>query len=205
MSVLEEKHDFDPMVALIYGLKSPESRRQYPGRLQPFLDFLKLEGSLNEKAKKFWLKAKENSKWTEVNLMQFIQFQKERVDSGEISPSTIPNYYKVIKLFCEMNDIVLNWKKIAKGLPRVREAANDRAPTVEEILKLVEYPDRRIKPIVYTMASSGIRIGAFDDLKWKHIVPIYDTNNKLLPPKLLFIREIVKNIIHSLRPKPTIL
>jgi len=43
-----------------------------------------------------------------------------------------------------MNDVVLNWKKITRGLPRGREAANDRAPTVDEIKKLVEYPDRRI-------------------------------------------------------------
>ena len=186
MSILEQKHeDYDPIVALLYGLKAPESRRQYPGRFKPFLDFLKLEGALNEKAKQFWLKAKEDSRWAEVNLMQFIQFQKDRAESGKISPSTVPNYYKAIKLFCEMNDIVLNWKKIAKGLPRARAAANDRAPTVEEILKLVEYPDRRIKPIVYTMVSSGIRIGAFDDLKWKHIIPIYDNNQTSIAAKII--------------------
>jgi hypothetical protein len=49
-------------------------------------------------------------------------------------------------------------------------AANDRAPTFEEIRKLVEYPDRRIKPIVYTMCASGIRLGAWDYyLRWKHV------------------------------------
>jgi hypothetical protein len=40
-----------------------------------------------------------------------------------------------------MNDLALNWKKIARGLPRGRKAANDRAPTMDEIRKLVEYPD----------------------------------------------------------------
>ena len=62
--------------------------------------------------------------------MQYIEYQKERVEKGEIKESTINNYYKSIKLFCEMNDIILNWKKIAKGKPQHRDYANDRAPTI---------------------------------------------------------------------------
>lgn len=44
------------MQAFTYALKAPESQRQYPKRLKPFLDFLKLTGSLTEQAKEFWLK-----------------------------------------------------------------------------------------------------------------------------------------------------
>lgn len=40
-----------------------------------------------------------------------------------------------------MPDIKIPWKKIVRGLPKGREAANDRAPTVEEIRKLIDYPD----------------------------------------------------------------
>ena len=130
------------------------------------------------------MKAKENPRRAQENLMHFIRFQKERATCGEISENTIPNYYRATKLFCEMKDIVLNWKKISRGLPRVREAANDRAPTLEEIRKLVEYPDRRIKPIIYTMVSSGIRIGAFDYPQWKHIIPINNENNEILAAKI---------------------
>jgi integrase len=71
-----------------------------------------------------------------------------------------------------MNDLELNWKRIRRGLPKAKSSANDRAPSIEEIRKLVDYPDRRIKAIVYVMCSGGIRIGAWEFLKWKHIIPI---------------------------------
>ena len=122
-----------------------ESKRQYPRQFKIFLDYLRLEGNIEEQAEQFYLKAIENQQWAEDALMNFVSYQKERSKKGEISDSTIPNYYRATKLFCEMNDIILNWKKIARGLPRAGKAANDRAPTIEEIRKLVEYPDRRIK------------------------------------------------------------
>jgi hypothetical protein len=186
MGVLNQKNDeYDPLEYFTYELKAAESRRQYPRRLKVFLDFLKLKGSLKEQAKYFWLMAKRDPRWAEDKLIQFIFAQKERVESGNISPSTVPNYYKATKLFCDMNEIVLNWKKIAKGLPRVRDVANDRAPIQDEILKLVEYPDRRIKPMVSIMVSSGIRSGAFDYLKWKHIFPICDQYGKIQVAKIV--------------------
>ena len=82
------------------------------------------------------------------------------------------NYVKVVKLLCEMNDIVVPWKKITRGLPKGRQWADDRAPSIDEIRKLCEYPDRRIKPLVYTMCSSGIRLGAWDYLRWQDVSPI---------------------------------
>ena len=164
------------MAAFMYGLRAPDTIRQYPRRFQYFLNFLSIPGTLEEQAKQFTLRARENLEWAQKSLMSFIDYQKERVKRGEIAESTITNYYKATKLFCVMNDLMLNWKKISRGLPSGRRAANDRTPTIEEIQKLIEYPDRRIKPVIYTMASSGIRIGAWDYLRWKHIKPI--TNNK---------------------------
>ena len=126
----------------MYGLRAPDTRRQYRRRFQYFLDFLRISGTLEEQAKQFVLKARENQQWAQESLMSFIDFQKERVRRAEISESTITNYYKAAKLFCVMNDIALNWKKISRGLPSGRKSANDRAPTLEEIQRLIEYPDR---------------------------------------------------------------
>lgn len=172
------------MTIFVYALKAAESRRQYPPRFKMFLDYLKLEGPLEKQARQFLSKAKNDPQWAEENFMQFISFQIERVKRGEISESTISNYYKATKLFCEMNNLILNWKRIRRGLPLGREASNDRAPTIEEIQKLVEYPDRRIKAIIYTMVSSGIRLGAWGYLRWKHVTPMTNGFGEVIAAKL---------------------
>lgn len=65
----------------------------------------------------------------------------------------------------------------ARGLPKFRRHADDRAPKLEEIQKICEYPDRRIKAIVYTMASLGIRLGAWDYFRWGNVQPILQEGN----------------------------
>ena len=180
-----QNNEYDPFSSFLYALKAPESKRQYPKRLQVFFNFLKLKGDVEKQSSTFYKKAKKNYDWLQQQLMNFIVFQKERVSKGEISESTIPNYYKAVKLFCEMNDIVLNWKKITKGMPRGRQAVTDRVPTDEEIKKLIENSDKRIRTIVLVMCSSGIRVGAWDELKWKHISPIKDKNDNVIAAKLL--------------------
>jgi hypothetical protein len=124
--------------------------------------------------------------WTQDNIIYFLISQRERWERGELAPGTLKNFCGAIKLFCDMNDLTtLNWKKITRVLPKSKSASNDRAPTIEEIKKLVEYPERRIKPIVYTMCSSGIRVGAWNYLKWKHVTPIKNNKHEIIAAKLL--------------------
>lgn len=177
----------NPMSVFYYALRAPESQRQYPSRFKVFLDHLGLKGSIEQQAKQFVDNAINDPTWFKQSLMNFITHQKERVKRKEISEGTIGNYYKAVKLFCEMNfdQPIINWKKIARGLPRARKFALDRVPSAEEIRKLCEYPDRRIKAIVYTMISSGIRIGAFDCLQWKHVSPIKDSKGEVIAAKLI--------------------
>jgi integrase len=163
----------------LYALKSPVTRQKYQKRLEKFFDFLGMEGSTVEEKSKGFIKRMHveeenhnNSQWVFNSVLRFMQFHLERVNRKEITGATVRNYVKSIKLFCEMADIPISWKKITRGLPRGKNYADDRIPTIEEIRKLLEYPDRRIKAIVYTMTSSGIRLGAWDYLRWGHIRPI---------------------------------
>ena len=43
----------DPVANFLIALKAPETKRQYPKRLEVFFDFLKLEGSFENKAPVF--------------------------------------------------------------------------------------------------------------------------------------------------------
>ncbi|MDN5848007.1 MAG: hypothetical protein L0H53_17235, partial [Candidatus Nitrosocosmicus sp.] len=158
----------------LFAMKSPVTRQKYQKRLEKFFDFLKSEGNTIEEKSKYFVKiSKEKGDvWTFNVVLKFMQILLQRFNEKEITGSTIRNYLKSIKLFLEIADIQISWKKISRGLPRARNYSNDRIPTTEEIKILLAYPDRRLKAILYTMSSSGIRLGAWDYLKWGHIRPV---------------------------------
>ena len=171
-----------------YSIRAEITRKYYERRIRQFFDFIGFDSELidmEQRCNAFADKGKDDIRWTISQIIKFLQFQKDRVQKSEITAATLRNFVKSIKLFCESSDIQIPWKKITRGLPRARQAANDRAPTIEEIQKLVEYPDRRIKPIVYVMISSGIRIGAWDYLKWKHVIPFTDDKGEIICAKII--------------------
>jgi len=176
----------DPFSRFEFGIKAEETRQKYVRRLEIFFDFYNVEGkTIKEKSENFLKYTKENGteKITDL-IIGYMSYQVDRANKKIISKSTVRNFYKPIKLFCEMNNIILNWKIISKSIP-FATYSNDRIPTVAEILEVLKYPDRRIKPIVYTMISSGIRVGAWDYLKWKNIIPIYDEKKSVIAAKII--------------------
>ena len=73
-----------------------------------------------------------SSEWVYSAFISFIIEQNKRIAKGEVTAGTVRNYYKPAKLFCDMNDIVVNWKKITRGMIREKQHGDDRAPTFDE-------------------------------------------------------------------------
>jgi hypothetical protein len=201
--------DSDPYGIFMFAMNSQVTKQKYTYRLTKFFDFIGLKGeTIQERCKNAVEMARRNSttdgssngKWLLNNILRFLQAQKERVDRKEITGATVHNFVKAIKLFCEMNDISIPWKKITRGLPKGRKYAYDRAPTIEDIKRIIEYPDRRIKAIVFTMSSSGIRLGAWDYLRWKDIQPI-KRNGEIIAAKIIVYAEDEEEYFSFITPE----
>jgi hypothetical protein len=140
----------------LYALKAPATKEKYIRRLIKFLDFLGYQGTKEENARAFADRGRSDPVYAFNSVLRFFQSKREQIDRKEMAIGTVRNYVKSIKLFCDMADLQIPWAKITRGLPRAKRFADDRDPTLQEIRKIVEYPDRRIKPIVCTMVSTGI-------------------------------------------------
>jgi len=80
---------------------------------------------------------------------------------GKVANSTLRTKVACVKSFLDYERVNLNWRWIKKTTPPARMIASDRAPTIDEIRRLLDVCDLRLKAIVLIMVSCGLRVGAF--------------------------------------------
>lgn len=156
------------------------------GKREQKLDIKDLE----RLADSFISQARSDNQFAQAAVVNWIRYQKGRVEEHEIDEVTVRSYYKPVPLFYSQNDILsINWKRITHNLPHGTPIQRDRAPTSDELRQLLTYQstDRRIKLIVTFMASSGIRLGAWDYLRVGDLEPIRK-DGKIVAAKLLVYR-----------------
>ena len=96
-------------------------------------------------------------------------------NNEKLAPTSIYVYICAIFHFFEMNDIVLNKRKITKFIPPNESSKeDDRAYTHEEIQHILLKCDARAIVIVLLMASTRMRIGGLNTLQIKDLVKIED-------------------------------
>lgn len=180
-----------PSIERLYlSVASRSTRKGYPSKLGRFFESTGLTGSLEVMANTYMQLAVENgSDWVKKTVSDYIVKLKMRYfvaknlgpNSARTDISTLASYF----VANEDNEkglegVTIKWDKLTKGLPKGGNNAKYRAPTIEELRKLVEFPDFRMKTLVFVMISTGIRIGAWEHLKWKHVTPITNDDGKII-------------------------
>ncbi len=125
--IKDNPEELDLWSLYLYALKSPVTREKYQKKLEKFFDFQGLDGvNVEEKNKSFMVRVeKDGNHWVFNNLLRFMQFHLDRVNRKEITGAAVHNYLKSIKLFCEMADISLQWKKRSRCLSKGKNYAGE--------------------------------------------------------------------------------
>ena len=133
--------------------------------------------------KQFWAHSKKtpnkllkmNSKAIEKLVFDYIVRLKRSVEAGDLNPNSINTVVSPIQLFLEQNDVTLNWKKLKRLFPRRIAPANQLPYENKEIQKMLQATTSiRSKALIHFLASSGCRIGALGDLKFRNMKPVED-------------------------------
>jgi site-specific recombinase XerC len=83
--------------------------------------------------------------------------------------AAINNYVSAICKYYRINRVFLNTKNIHEYLPEFRKSRKNREYKHEEIHRLLDVADERMRAVILLLASSGIRIGAIPGLRLRNI------------------------------------
>ena len=84
--------------------------------------------------------------------------------------SAIRNYVSAVCRYYRMNDVYLNTNKINRFLPEFKKLKKDREYRHQEIQRLLEVSDERMRVVVLLLVSlTGMRIGAIPGLRLRNI------------------------------------
>jgi len=87
----------------------------------------------------------------------------------KLASNSITSRLNPVFHFYGMNDVLLNKKKIRMFKVEFFKKSRDRAYTHEEIRKILNVCDLRMKIIILLMASSGCRVGALPSLRLRNL------------------------------------
>ena len=123
MSHLDVGKESEPYDLFVFAINAEQTRKKYITRMKKLLEIIGIDQdqklTLQERRKIFANKAMSENGWLVNVIIQFLQYQKDRVNSKEITGSTLRNYVKALKLFCEMNDLYVPWKTKRRDSGRI--------------------------------------------------------------------------------------
>ena len=161
------KFDNSSMHLFHSGIKSDKTRVLYDRYLKYFKDFINI--------KSYDDLLEIELKQLQAMLQSFVMNDREK---GRVA-GTINGKLSALRLFFEMNDVVgLNWLKLRKMIPEKIKNQGGKPYTTKEVEILVNSSKTLgYRAIIHFMSSSGVRAGAFEELKIKDVfTPDFDSH-----------------------------
>ena len=138
------------------------SKEQYLNSLRQFLTYIRQDPDTM---------VSEARKHPRVFEKQFMVLMDKK--TKEASASTAALIRNATKKFLDVNGVTgINWADIDDTIPERKRYGEDRAPTQDEISRMVNTADLRLKCVVLFLCSSGARVGAIPSLKWRDITEV---------------------------------
>jgi hypothetical protein len=139
----------------VNALRSPKTKRGYFYSLKKYMNHLKLTDvdSLLESNNK-------NPKVIEAQIIDYIMSLRH----DGLSHATMKYLVAPIFTFYQLNDVVLNRKKVNRYFGEYKKVMKDKAYTTEQIGQALQNADQRTRCTILLLASTGCRVGALPPL-----------------------------------------
>ncbi len=183
MEEFERVEQAAPLVLFNQGIKAEMTREKYTRTLRQVLCGMLediLEGDLEGRAEQLVQHGREDPAWVRDLLLSLSRKLLERTrlapDNPEyLRPVSFGGYFKPVKKLLDMNDVVIPWKRIYATFPEETGLpSSSRGWTRAEVQKMLRFCRGPLeRAIILVAASSGIRIGGFEELEWRDLVPVY--------------------------------
>ena len=178
-----------PLDLFRQGIRAEATRYRYTMTLRQVLcNFLgddMLTGGFEERVKQLVQYGRDDPEWVRDLLLILSKKMRERTelprdDPDYLNPTSISGYFKPIKKLFDMNDVVINWKRIYATYPEPDNVFGSAGWTREEIATMLKHTrDTQDRALILVLASSGVRAGALDYLNWGDLTPVYRVGEKL--------------------------
>ena len=151
------------------GKLAPQTKANYVLRIRAYLKRVKMNPD------QFVREVRRRPKWFEEDFVRFVGEVKK-----SSATSTVAFWRDSLKRFLEVNRVKgVDWQYVNQFLPKVVKSGQDRAPTIEEMRKLVSVADLRTKCLILFLSSSGARIGSVEYLHWRDLSEVESEGRKL--------------------------
>jgi integrase len=148
----------------INAIRSPFTKAAYETSLKRYLNHLRLTSLDNLPLQSA------SPRFIESQIIDYIMSLRE---SG-LAYATIHFMVAPIFTFYQLNDVVINRKKVSRYMGEYKRVAKDGAYTTVQIQTALQNADARMRMIILLLSSTGCRIGALPSLTLGNLTKIPD-------------------------------